>query len=60
MTITGACIVNMVGGYVPQFCGGTAVQNPILGALEANKLMVFEEVWKGCSRMLAIGELLWR
>jgi hypothetical protein len=38
---------------------GTAVQDPILGALEANKLMVFEEVCKGCTRILAIGALLW-
>jgi hypothetical protein len=50
MTITGACIVNMVGGLVPQFCRGTAtwrtkieaVQDPILGALETKSLTVVE------------------
>jgi hypothetical protein len=50
MTITGACIVNMVGGLVPQFCGGTAawrmkveaVQDPILGALVTKRLTVVE------------------
>jgi hypothetical protein len=31
---------------VPQFCGGTAVQDPILGALEANKLVVLRRYVK--------------